>query len=500
MIRTLKVIAVLVLFSVSFGVVGPDEGQEVPGTRTTIGGGRSPYIQPGKTLEVDAQNRVHVLYGTPGSAFNLIFTDDLGETWSLPTGFPPGNCDYADLACDDSGLIYVAVFTLYEGTHFSYSQDGGQTWSTSQLILPRHSGPFVFGESTLDWGANTLFLVCSGRNYDDPKYNLGLYLMTSQDTGKTWSDPLPFYYDTLWRHQPQVMASRDSTLAVLWCENAQHEMGGDGRRLLLFATEDTGQTWQPIRYPHDSNYLWMGEIEPNGGMYWSTDVEITNDGYYVAWDSTRTLNFASSEDKGETWQRQVLYQSNSDMWCGIELATSGSLVAALLCGDGKTWLQYSTNEGKDWSIPRLIGEAVDFPGTWHPRLVIDRVKRIHVLWSQSLDSTTAALFYYCDTTFNEGITEGMGTVNYELSAFPNPFSNRVNLHIGLDADFKIEPVIYDASGRLVRGFGELNRGRGLAIIDWDGRDDLGRRIPAGSYFLKVKRGEQGTSLKIVKVR
>ncbi|UCD06732.1 MAG: hypothetical protein JSV98_02490, partial [candidate division WOR-3 bacterium] len=43
----------------------------------------------------------------------------------------------------------------------------------------------------------------------------------------------------------------------------------------------------------------------------------------------------------------------------------------------------------------------------------------------------------------------------------------------------------DAAGRLVRTFADGRQAAGYYTVQWDGCDDLGRKVPAGVYFVRL---------------
>lgn len=49
----------------------------------------------------------------------------------------------------------------------------------------------------------------------------------------------------------------------------------------------------------------------------------------------------------------------------------------------------------------------------------------------------------------------------------------------------MEIAIYDLRGRAVRDFGALRLEAGRWAMSWDGRDDRGSGVGAGSYFNRV---------------
>jgi hypothetical protein len=84
---------------------------------------------------------------------------------------------------------------------------------------------------------------------------------------------------------------------------------------------------------------------------------------------------------------------------------------------------------------------------------------------------------------------------------PNPFSVRTTIRYGLSCDILVSAQVYDISGRRVR---ELllpeYQALGYHLIDWDGRDDRGRQLPQGIYFLRMQAGEETTVCKMIIVK
>jgi hypothetical protein len=81
-------------------------------------------------------------------------------------------------------------------------------------------------------------------------------------------------------------------------------------------------------------------------------------------------------------------------------------------------------------------------------------------------------------------------------ARPNPFVSSTDLRFTIDRPGRVELSLFDVSGRLVRTLvdGELDAGEHVAI--WDGRDDRGRPMPAGTYFSRLNGAGASGSRKI----
>ena len=68
-------------------------------------------------------------------------------------------------------------------------------------------------------------------------------------------------------------------------------------------------------------------------------------------------------------------------------------------------------------------------------------------------------------------------------AKPNPFHSRTAVSFRLNAAAEVQIEIRDVGGRLVRRLVRRHAGPGEEQVEWDGKDDSGRALAAGTYFL-----------------
>ncbi|MGB9721964.1 MAG: T9SS type A sorting domain-containing protein, partial [bacterium] len=59
-------------------------------------------------------------------------------------------------------------------------------------------------------------------------------------------------------------------------------------------------------------------------------------------------------------------------------------------------------------------------------------------------------------------------------------------------------VVYDVTGRLVKQFNHLTNYQSSII--WCGEDTLGRRLPAGIYFIELKTDDYSKIQKVILLR
>lgn len=83
------------------------------------------------------------------------------------------------------------------------------------------------------------------------------------------------------------------------------------------------------------------------------------------------------------------------------------------------------------------------------------------------------------------------------AARPNPFADRTRIHYAVVEGGDVAIVLRDAAGRLVRSFVRTHERGGDYALVWDGRDDAGRKVPAGIYFCALKGLAGSTRSKVL---
>ena len=93
-----------------------------------------------------------------------------------------------------------------------------------------------------------------------------------------------------------------------------------------------------------------------------------------------------------------------------------------------------------------------------------------------------------------GIEEGKkelerGTRNLELIVTPNPFTDKVNIYLGIyDVGYTMHDTsvqIYDLVGRLVRQIPISKSQSPVSSVTWDGKDEKGNELTSGVYYIKI---------------
>lgn len=96
------------------------------------------------------------------------------------------------------------------------------------------------------------------------------------------------------------------------------------------------------------------------------------------------------------------------------------------------------------------------------------------------------------------IPKGPGsTILPYADAFPNPATPSTTLRLELPTAGRPVIQIVDASGRRVRSLETGLTSAGIHNLLWDGRDDEGRPLPNGIYFIRVRLDHQETTCRLV---
>jgi hypothetical protein len=98
------------------------------------------------------------------------------------------------------------------------------------------------------------------------------------------------------------------------------------------------------------------------------------------------------------------------------------------------------------------------------------------------------------------LTEGTGPLVFELRGNrPNPFVTTTAIAFSLPHETKVTLRVYDLAGRRVRTVVDERLGPGRHQAVWDARDDSGRRVAHGIYFLRLQAGELHADRKLALV-
>ena len=108
------------------------------------------------------------------------------------------------------------------------------------------------------------------------------------------------------------------------------------------------------------------------------------------------------------------------------------------------------------------------------------------------------LYGYFD---NVAVGDGPRSASLALAPpSPNPFQRSTRIRYTLPAAGNVDLVAYDLHGRVVRRLAGGTQPAGAHDALWDGRDDAGRMVPSGPYFLRLVENGEKRSIGVVRIK
>jgi len=161
-------------------------------------------------------------------------------------------------------------------------------------------------------------------------------------------------------------------------------------------------------------------------------------------------------------------------------------------------VKYNTSGEEQW-VARYNGPANDCDDAL--AIAVDNSGYVYVTgWSRGPGTgfDYATVKYSCmGIEEHEKTSKGRHT---GLTVYPNPFKGKIDIRYGIpnEVDSRQYAVgsirIYDIVGRLVKNFSVLTAYSLVPnVIPWDGRDDFGKKLPSGVYFLKFATSSAGAN-------
>jgi hypothetical protein len=437
------------------------------------------------------------------TSFLIASKASTGE-WQL-VGFPDKVVDAIGIHPSDPQVLYaIAGDTLYK------TVDGGDNWSA--LLFFPHSWGWICRECGIVIDplspdiiyvyADTMILksVTSGSTWVNvskglllqPEYNHSICYVTINPTNtnilyaSTYSVMGGIFYIYLNGNWHQISV-KDIIVVVDFASDTlmYAGMGGVGPGTVVKST-DGGWTWESTEFPHDNFGIIDLCINPNlnqhllvattdsgmyrtmdGGLTWEQcntgltslklciSVAIDPDSSNIAYMGSYTDGVVLSIDYGATWEAINEGLGNLSIHC-LEAGPSGT--ATFYAGTGSGLWKYSRVTG--------IKEELNIRGNWGRLPILEIKPNPFAVATQ---------------------------ISYSI-----PFNDASNIISNSATPVSLK--IFSITGQLVKLLINITQGPGHYSITWDGRDNQHRRVPSGTYWLKLKLKDHFETRKLVVVK
>jgi hypothetical protein len=90
---------------------------------------------------------------------------------------------------------------------------------------------------------------------------------------------------------------------------------------------------------------------------------------------------------------------------------------------------------------------------------------------------------------------------YSISQnYPNPFNPNTSIQYNLPEHSNVKIQIYDITGRLVKNLSDMELDAGTHVVVWNGKDNFGKGVASGIYFLKFNAGTYTKTVKMMMLK
>jgi hypothetical protein len=156
-------------------------------------------------------------------------------------------------------------------------------------------------------------------------------------------------------------------------------------------------------------------------------------------------------------------------------------------------LRIGSTPGGSQLMPAMANSAtgyrrvVQIGNTNHRRAWMIRKPTVSCYWSvQALDGAFAGSAFAPEQSIEvSGVGgEAQDRETALLQVVPNPTGSSVSIHLALAEDLPARLEVFDPAGRRVWSWQDPAAGKGVHVVVWDGRNDAGRRVSSGTYYLR----------------
>jgi len=400
---------------------------------------------------------------------------------------------------NDSGRIYIAwqdsrLFSLpLSGSPISntiffrtFMSRGGEGFgpefqvSPYDSINPSSSATMTCGDSSRVW----IFWQQAANAGASTNINYAVYNSRTRTMGPAQTLVTGAAFAT----NPSVAATRDGVVHVVWADNrnvrtqiwTQRFVPGSGwtaPQQLVFSTAVSNFPSLVATYTGHLHLVWRDNRDGNNEIYYKEYFPGTG---WEASDTRLTTQSASQlEPQVDADARNDVYVVWSDQRAGA--ANQDIFYRQRMGGIWQTELDLV---GPD----DTANQVQERPGITH-----DAYTTSYVTWTDSRLPASFGrnkeVFYKVGTGI---VTAVEGTPAPRLLGllrnYPNPFNPLTDVEFTLGRDAQTSLKVYDVHGRLVRTLVNSYLAAGRRKVTWDGRDDEGRVVASGTYFLRLQGG------------
>jgi hypothetical protein len=294
--------------------------------------------------------------------------------------------------------------------------------------------------------------------------------------------------DPAFSGSPSIATTRDGTVHVVWVDTrtglqqiwTKRFVPGTGwtaDQQVTFSTTFASQPSVTTGRSGRAHLVWRDSRDGNNEIYYKEYMPGTG---WSGTDVRLTVNSATqSEPVVDADPRDNLYVVWTDQRNGT----------------GNPDIFYQERQLGVWTgdIP-LVSAASDTTNSMQqfPSITHDGDGKLYAAWTDhrlpASQGKNREVYYKAGTGQVTGVTAAAPALTRLLRNYPNPFNPATKIVFRLERDAQASLRIYDVHGRLVRTLVDSYLAAGQREVQWDGRDDHGRALASGTYFMRLEGG------------
>ena len=405
---------------------------------------------------------------------------------------------YPSLLIDTTGVIYAAWMdssTSIDHLYVARSTDGGGSF-TLPVRADSNGGLNPQLPALAVNSRGTLYVTWSGWQ-DSSRTASNIYLAKSTDGGLTFS-PAALVDSTLNLRATasNIAADTAGTLFLVWRDNRS---GSSYYHVYFCKSTDGGNTFTPA--------VEVDLPGPYSGTFPSLAVDRTGQYIYCAYKERDTgihhIYLSKSSDGGLSFGGRIQTDSTGesdtpnlafrepDRLYLIWKDTRGG-------GFGDAYFSYSTDQGANFSPEQRVNTP-PISGVLYPHVTFGPGDTVYTCWTDLRNSSS-----YPDIYFAKGIPDPTGaneedsemkSVELEIQGpFPNPITDRLQIHFTRRTEGLVSLSIYDLQGRNVWQTSALCKPGTPYRFTWLFESSKEHKASSGIYFLRWQTfGSQASS-------
>ena len=300
--------------------------------------------------------------------------------------------------------------------------------------------------------------------------------------------------DPAFSGSPSITATRNGVVHVAWVDTrtggqqiwTKRFVPGSGwtaDQQLVFSPGVSSQPSLTSDYQGHVHLVWRDNRDGNNEIYYKEYLPATG---WDATDTRLTVNTATqSEPNVDADPRSNVYV----VWTDQRNGTSNPDIF------------YEERKGGLWQpdVP-IVSAASDTSNSVQqfPAITHDAEATLYVAWTDhrlpASIGKNREVYYKVGTGFVTGVeTEPVAPVARLLRNYPNPFNPATKITFRLERDAQATLRVFDVQGRMVRTLVDSYLAAGPRTVEWDGRDDRGRPLASGTYYMRLQGGGTYTS-------